>query len=97
MNVRCYTCGSCVGDREIDFFAQTRTASPRDVLDRLGILRPCCRIQFLTHVDTSRDLARFSASDTSMDDVGTRLYRMVRHARRVSCTTGLPLEDREKK
>ena len=59
----------------------------RKALDEVGLVRTCCRARMLAHVPMEDDLARFPASDVSLDEVATTLSRTVRHSRVVSCDT----------
>ncbi|MEM0075754.1 MAG: DNA-directed RNA polymerase subunit N [Conexivisphaerales archaeon] len=47
--VRCFTCGSLVGDKYEDFKARVETGEdPSKVLDSLGVKRYCCRRMLLS-------------------------------------------------
>lgn len=50
--IRCFTCGSLIGDKFTAF--QTRTTAgeePAKVLDDLGVKRYCCRRMLISSVD----------------------------------------------
>jgi DNA-directed RNA polymerase subunit N len=50
--VRCFTCGTVIGQCWDPFREQTSRGVPaRDVLDGLGLRRYCCRRMLLAHVD----------------------------------------------
>ncbi len=58
--VRCFTCGTVLGSKWEEF--QRRVShgeEPREVLDKLGIDRYCCRALFLTHVDLLQTIGRY--------------------------------------
>ena len=51
--VRCFTCGSVVGEHWDEFRERTREGDedPQEVLDELGVERYCCRRMLVSHVD----------------------------------------------
>ena len=50
--VRCFTCGSLVGDKHDDFVKRVNeNEDPRDVLNDLGLNKYCCRKTILSNVD----------------------------------------------
>ncbi len=50
--VRCFTCGSVIGDKWEEFSQRVAQGEdPGEVLDSLGVKRYCCRRMFLTHVE----------------------------------------------
>jgi len=51
--VRCFTCGSVVGEHWGEFRERTREGDedPQAVLDELGVERYCCRRMLVSHVD----------------------------------------------
>ncbi len=51
--VRCFTCGSVVGEHWDEFRERTREGDedPQAVLDELGVERYCCRRMLVSHVD----------------------------------------------
>jgi len=53
--VRCFTCGTVVGEHWEEFKYRTREVDdpedPEKVLDDLGIERHCCRRMFVSHKD----------------------------------------------
>ncbi|WP_290818919.1 DNA-directed RNA polymerase subunit N [Halovivax sp.] len=51
--VRCFTCGSVVGEHWEEFKERTRAGDedPQEVLDELGVERYCCRRMLVSHVD----------------------------------------------
>ena len=57
--VRCFTCGSVLGDRYDEYESMLKKHKPGDSLDKLGITRYCCRRMFLSHVDMAKEIARY--------------------------------------
>jgi len=58
--IRCFTCGAVVGDKWEEFArAVNEGEMPREVLDRLGVKRYCCRRMLLSHVDVIEEILRF--------------------------------------
>ncbi len=51
--VRCFTCGTVVGEHWEEFRARTRDGEedPAEVLDELGLERACCRRMLVSHTD----------------------------------------------
>lgn len=50
--VRCFTCGSLVGDKVEVFNARVKAnEDPAEVLDSLGVKRYCCRRTLISSVD----------------------------------------------
>ncbi|MEM4662608.1 MAG: DNA-directed RNA polymerase subunit N [Candidatus Diapherotrites archaeon] len=59
--VRCFSCGSVVGDLYARFSEEIKKGrNPKEVLDELGVKRYCCRRMLLTHVEVIDDLMKFS-------------------------------------
>jgi len=59
--VRCFTCGSLLGDKWEEFKRRvTSGEDPAKVLDDMGIIRYCCRRTILSHVDLLQDMLKFS-------------------------------------
>jgi len=59
--VRCFTCGAVIADKYEEYKKKSGNGeSIKDVLDSLGVGRPCCRRMFISHVDNSKDIVRFS-------------------------------------
>ena len=58
--VRCFTCGAVIGDKWEEFARSVeRGESPREILDRLGVSRYCCRRMLMSHVDVLEEILRF--------------------------------------
>jgi DNA-directed RNA polymerase subunit N (RpoN/RPB10) len=53
------TCGKPVGHLWESFQTGAKKKNAKDVLDKLGIERYCCRSLFLTHVDLVSKIGRF--------------------------------------
>jgi DNA-directed RNA polymerase subunit N len=50
--IRCFTCGSLIGDKFQTFSARTKGGEdPARVLDDLGVKRYCCRRMLISSVD----------------------------------------------
>jgi len=50
--VRCFTCGTVVGEHWEEFKARTQEGeNPEQVLDELGVNRHCCRRMLVSHKD----------------------------------------------
>jgi DNA-directed RNA polymerase subunit N len=61
--VRCFTCGKIIGDAYEEYIKQYSEyqkaletgekpkATPKQILDNIGVDRYCCRRMILTHVD----------------------------------------------
>ncbi|MWG33987.1 DNA-directed RNA polymerase subunit N [Halomarina oriensis] len=51
--VRCFTCGKVVGEHWEEFKQRTKEddENPAEVLDELGVERPCCRRMLVSHKD----------------------------------------------
>ena len=50
--VRCFTCGTVVGEHWEEFKARTQDGEdPEMVLDELGVKRHCCRRMLVSHKD----------------------------------------------
>lgn len=51
--VRCFTCNRVIADRIVRYEkAIAEGRDPEEVLDELKVMSMCCRIHFLTYVDT---------------------------------------------
>ena len=58
--VRCFTCGSLVGDKWEEFARRIKAGENAGmVLDSLGISRYCCRRMLVSHVDVIDEILRF--------------------------------------
>jgi DNA-directed RNA polymerase subunit N len=58
--IRCMTCGKPIGHLWESYQAQVKKgANPKDVLDKLGLERYCCRSLFLTHKDMTERVGQF--------------------------------------
>ena len=58
--IRCMTCGKPVGHLWEKYQKQVEGgATPKSVLDSLGLDRYCCRALFLTHVDMLDKIGQF--------------------------------------
>lgn len=54
------SCGKPIGHLWEDYQAEVKKGrKPKDVLDKLGLERPCCRAVFITHVDLTKKTGRF--------------------------------------
>jgi len=58
--VRCFTCGSLIGDKWEDFAIRIKQGEDAgNVLDSLGVKRYCCRRMLLSHVEIIDELLKF--------------------------------------
>lgn len=58
--VRCFTCGSLVGDKWEDFARRVKQGENSGrVLDSLGVKRYCCRRMLLSHVEIIDEILKF--------------------------------------
>jgi DNA-directed RNA polymerase subunit N len=61
MPVRCFSCGSLVGDKWDEFARRVKQGEkPGDVLDDMGLKRYCCRRMLLGNVEIIDDVMRYS-------------------------------------
>lgn len=61
--IRCMSCGKPIGHLWEDFKAKVaKGEKPKEVMDKLGLERFCCRAQFLGHVDLIDEVAKFKKS-----------------------------------
>ena len=59
--VRCFTCGKVIGGYEQKYEnALAEGSNPKEILDKLGIQRYCCRRMFLGHVNLIDQLLLYS-------------------------------------
>lgn len=50
--IRCFTCGSIIGDKWEEFSRRVAAGEdPSKVLDSLGVKRYCCRRMFISHIE----------------------------------------------
>jgi len=49
--VRCFTCGSVIGDLYEDYKSLSKEKGTQDALNSLGVERFCCRRMFVSHVE----------------------------------------------
>lgn len=58
--VRCFTCGSLIGDKWEDFAMRIKQGEDAgNVLDSLGVKRYCCRRMLLSHVEVIDEILKF--------------------------------------
>lgn len=65
--VRCFTCGSVIGDKYqqfLDIVAEGYTEE--ESMNALNLHRFCCRRMMLTHVDMLDLLLKFNPADTNV-------------------------------
>ena len=61
--VRCFTCGKLIGDKWEEFARCIKEgASPRKVLNDLGLTRYCCRRMLLSHVEIIDEIIKYYKS-----------------------------------
>jgi DNA-directed RNA polymerase subunit N len=58
--IRCMTCGKPVGHLYETFRKEVKAGrNPKNVLDKLGLERYCCRSLFMSHKNLVHDIAQF--------------------------------------
>ena len=58
--VRCFSCGKVVGSSYENFKKMVDIGEdPKEVLDKLGISRYCCRRMLMAHVDVIDDVMKY--------------------------------------
>lgn len=58
--IRCLSCGKPVAHLWEEYKEKTsKGENPKEVMDKLGLERYCCRALFLGHVDLIDDIAKF--------------------------------------
>jgi DNA-directed RNA polymerase subunit N len=58
--VRCFSCGSLIGDKWEDFARRVKEGEDAGkVLDSLNVKRYCCRRMLLSHVEVIDDILKF--------------------------------------
>jgi DNA-directed RNA polymerase subunit N len=58
--VRCFSCGSLIGDKWEDFARRVKEGEDAGkVLDSLGVRRYCCRRMLLSHVEVIDEILKF--------------------------------------
>jgi len=58
--VRCFSCGSLVGDKWEDFARRVKEGEDSGkVLDSLGVKRYCCRRMLMSHVEIIDEILKF--------------------------------------
>ena len=57
--VRCFTCGTVIGDRYEEYTGLLKKNKPGEVLDKMNIKRYCCRRMFLSHVDLVGEVTQY--------------------------------------
>ncbi|HIH22117.1 TPA: DNA-directed RNA polymerase subunit N [Candidatus Micrarchaeota archaeon] len=59
-SVRCFTCGSVIGDLYEKYLEGCKEKKPAEVLDALSVERFCCRRMFISHVDAIGTISKYS-------------------------------------
>ena len=57
--IRCWTCGTPIGQHWDEFTERSEKENPKKVLDDVGLTRYCCRTQMLGHVELIDEVALF--------------------------------------
>lgn len=58
--IRCLSCGKPVAHLWEEYKERTgKGENPKEVLDKLGLKKYCCRALFMGHVDLIDDISRF--------------------------------------
>jgi DNA-directed RNA polymerase subunit N (RpoN/RPB10) len=58
--VRCFTCGSVIGDKYEEYVDLLKKNKPAAALDKLEIKRYCCRRMFLSHIDLVDEVVKYT-------------------------------------
>ncbi len=58
--VRCFSCGTVIGEKAEEFFERIKKEDPKKVLDELGIKKQCCRRMLLSHVELIDDVLQYN-------------------------------------
>lgn len=58
--VRCFTCGSVIGDKWEKFARRVKNGEdPGRVLDDLGVTRYCCRRMLLSNIEIADEILKY--------------------------------------
>lgn len=57
--VRCFTCGSVIGDKYAKYTELLKEMKANEALDNLGVERYCCRRMFISYVDIMEDIVKY--------------------------------------
>lgn len=58
--VRCFTCGSVIGQLYADYEKRVKGGeNPAEVLSDMGVDRYCCRRMFLSHVEVMDKVVKY--------------------------------------
>lgn len=58
--VRCISCGRVIAHMWEEYQKRVGDGEdPKKVLDTLGVTSYCCRAQFITHVESSKEIMKF--------------------------------------
>lgn len=49
--IRCFTCNKVIADKWEGYKRMTQEMTPKEAMDKLGLVKPCCRRHMLTHRD----------------------------------------------
>ncbi|MAG45498.1 MAG: DNA-directed RNA polymerase subunit N [Nanoarchaeota archaeon] len=61
--IRCFGCGKPVAHLQTQYKEELKKSkSPKEILDKLGLERYCCRSLFLSHIDLLETVAKFKKS-----------------------------------
>lgn len=61
--IRCFSCGKPIAHLYDEYEERVEDGeSKKDVMDDLGLERPCCRNMFLSHVDLQETASHFKKS-----------------------------------
>ena len=61
--IRCFSCGKPIAHLYDEYEERVEDGeSKKDVMDDLGLKRPCCRNMFLSHVDLQETASHFKKS-----------------------------------
>ena len=83
--VRCVTCNNLIGHLWQQYTLESKHGNEKQTLDKLGLIRICCRRMLLTHVRILPDTLVYGKQDDVLDDCGTQLLREVHTEQTFEC------------
>lgn len=67
--VRCFSCGSLVGDKWEEFARRVKEGEdPQNVLDALGMKRYCCRRMLISNVEVIDEFLKYAEVSSKKRD-----------------------------
>tara|TARA_B100000686_G_scaffold354597_1_gene465718 strand:- start:4118 stop:4369 length:252 start_codon:yes stop_codon:yes gene_type:complete len=75
--VRCFTCGKVIGHLEDVFKDLSKKMDTKDVFDKLGIRRICCKRMLISHVDLIEDIQKYEQTKIEKVDMQTNSEKKI--------------------